>query len=245
MLDECSKKGAITIAIVNDVDSPLAEIAEFVIPMHVGKEEAVAATKSYIAALTVLAQFIAILTKDNVLLEALKILPDRLAEALQDKIWQSVIDEFIDIDRTFVIGRGFGFPIAQEAALKFKETAGIQAEAFSAAEIYHGPFALIRKDHPFLLFAQSDETLDDILNLAAKIIGLGGKSIVLLPQNVLFASEEKDIASLIIKLPKSTHPLLDPIVAIQAFYPLVARLAVARGFDPDRPQFLQKVTETY
>lgn len=235
---------ATTIAIINAEKSPLAKAAKFTIPMHAGEEKAVAATKSFICSLTALVQFIAILTNDKKLKDALEKLPEALENTIQHDHHQKAIDAFKNIDRTFVISRGFGFPIAQEAALKFKETAGIQAEAFSSAEILHGPFALIQKDRPFLLFAQADETLADILQLAQKIKALGGKTILLIPRNLVLPSEEYEVASLTIPTTKSLHPILDPIIAIQAFYLMVAELATIRGFNPDKPQNLNKITET-
>lgn len=244
-MDFMRKHDATTIALVNTEKSPLTKAAQFTLPMHAGEEKSVAATKSFITSLTALAQFTATLINDKKLNTALQLLPETLENTLQHDHHQQAVAIFKNIDRTFVISRGFGFPIAQEAALKFKETAGIQAEAFSSAEIMHGPFALIQKGHPFLLFAQADETLPDILNLAQKIKALGGKTILMIPRNLVLTSEEYEIATLTIPLAKSVHPILDPIVAIQAFYLMVANLAVARGFNPDKPQHLHKITETF
>ena len=171
-------------------------------------------------------------------------LPETLQSFVFDDQLREAVETFKDVNCTFVISRGFGFPIAQEAALKFKETAGIQAEAFSSAEIMHGPFALIRKDQPFLLFAQSDETLEDILNLSHRIQNLGGKTVLMIPKNLIQKHEQKEIATLTIPLPKSLLSILDPIVAIYVFYILVAKLAIARGYNPDQPKHLQKITET-
>lgn len=243
-MEEARKKGATTVAIVNDTDSPLANFAEFVIPLHAGKEKAVAATKSYIASLAAIAQFAAIFTKNQSLLQSLKQLPAILEESLNMKEnWNNAIAKFSNVQKTLVIARGFGYPIAQEAALKFKETASIQAEAFSSAEVLHGPFALIEKGHPYLIFAQNDASLKGTIELMEKIKKLGGKSILALAENCI-TDELRCLAHLILRLPISINPILDPIVIIQAFYPMVAKLAVARGYDPDSPTNLQKVTET-
>lgn len=238
------KHDATTVALVNTEKSPLSKAAKFTIPLHAGEEKAVAATKSFIASLTALVQFVAILTDNHQLKEALKKLPECLDSIINKDNLSNTIEAFKNIDRTFVISRGFGFPIAQEAALKFKETTGIQAEAFSSAEILHGPFALIQKNHPFLLFAQSDETLEYILNLSQKIKSLGGKTFLMIPGNLIHKTEEYENASEVILLPKSLHPILDPIMAILKFYLFAGELAIARGFNPDKPQYLQKITET-
>ncbi|MCL5260069.1 MAG: SIS domain-containing protein [Gammaproteobacteria bacterium] len=245
MLEMARETGAVTVAIVNHTDSPLAKAAEFVIPICAGEEKSVAATKSYILSLSALAHFTAIFSKNTQLLLELSKLPKCLCMALSDHRFASALTEFKNINRTFVIARGFGFPIAEEAALKFKETASIQAEAFSAAEIMHGPFTLVKKNHPYLLFAQNDVTLNGILDLSKRIKKLGGKPFLVIPESLIKKEELASLATFIIPLPESLDPILDPIVAIQAFYPMVAKLAVARGFNPDAPENLNKVTETF
>lgn len=245
MMEVARSMGAITVAIVNEIDSPLAKIAEFLVPLHAGKEISIAATKSYIASLSALVHLVSIAAENQKLFSALQNLPKALAEVLKYS-WDEAISEFKNVNRTLVIARGFGFPIAQEAALKFKETCSIQAESFSAAEVLHGPFALIKKNHPYLLFAQDDASLFGTLELAKKIQSLGGKSILALPlNNNISQSELHDYATIILKMPHSLHPILDPIMIIEAFYLMIAKLAVARGFDPDSPENLQKITETF
>jgi glutamine---fructose-6-phosphate transaminase (isomerizing) len=245
MMEVARKNGAITAAILNQTNSPLAEIAEFVIPLWAGPEQAVAATKSYITSLTAVAQFVAILSNNIKLQSALRKLPSILEETILADGWEKAIDLFKNIEHTLIIARGFGFPIAQEAALKFKETAAIQAEAFSAAELMHGPFALIKKDHPFLLFAQNDANLDGVLELVKKIKNLGGKTVLVIPKGLRDLKELTQLATLLLPLPESLDPILDPIVTIQAFYPMIALLSLARGRNPDVPQNLKKVTETF
>ena len=245
MMEVARNDGAITVAIVNDTNSPLAQTAEFLVPMYAGEERAIAATKSYITALSALAQLTAVYANNKKLLADLMQLPAILAQAL-DLSWTDAVAEFSNINTTLVVARGFGFPIAQEAALKFKETSAIQAEAFSAAEILHGPFALIKKNHPYLLFAQIDATLAGTLELAKKITALGGRVILAIARNApIPPAELKKIAAVILPLPHSLDAILDPIMTIQAFYPMVAQLAVARGFNPDSPENLKKITETF
>jgi len=244
MMQAARAAGAITVAIVNHVTSPLAEIAEYVLPLWAGEEKAVAATKSYIASLTVLTQLVAFWANDEALQAALEKLPETLTVALSDGHWAGTVDELKQVSHTLVIARGFGFPIAQEAALKLKETAVIQAEAFSSAEVLHGPFALVQKNRPFLMFAQNDTTLSGNLELAKKIKALRGKVILFIPKNLLSSDELKQIAAWVVLLPASLHPILDPIVAIEVFYLMVEQLALARGYNPDTPANLLKVTET-
>jgi glutamine---fructose-6-phosphate transaminase (isomerizing) len=237
------KKGATTVAIVNEKDSPLTKTARFVLPMLAGKEQAVAATKSYIASLTSLAGITGYWSQDKLLLRGIEELPERLQNVLAMD-WSSALPLFADIESTLVLARGYGFPIAQEAALKFKETTAIQAESFSSAEVLHGPFALIQKRHPYLLFTQNDASIDGIMAIAKKIKAIGGKSIVALFSDNYTKKYLKSVADLVLPLPKTAHPICDPVVIIQAFYVMMARLAVMRGYDPDKPRNLQKVTKT-
>jgi len=243
MMKHAREQGAFTIAIVNDVDSPLAQLAEYVLPILVGQEKAVAATKSYMGSLTNCLHLIACWKQDRVLLEALDQLPDRLTQALKAD-WTAFIDVFKMINRAFVIGRGYGFPIAQEAALKFKETSKIQAEAFSSAEVLHGPFALMQEDYPALLFTQNDAALSSVIEVSKKMTALNGETCLILARNLIDRYASEKVAKHILPLPDSLHPLCDGVIAIEAFYRALVDLAVKRGFNPDQPNHLTKVTET-
>jgi glucosamine--fructose-6-phosphate aminotransferase (isomerizing) len=236
--------GAITVAFVNKASSPLSEAAEYVIPLWAGEERSVAATKSYIATLSVLVHFAALMTGSPELLTALSALPSVLDEAV-GMDWSPAIKEYQQQQNTFIVGRGYGFPIAQEAALKFKETAAIHAEAFSGAEVLHGPFALVQQNFPLLILGQDDVTLPGILNLSKQATQLGAKTLLAVPSNVAKSASLAGVATTLLPLPAALHPLCDPLVAIQAFYVMVARLAVARGLNPDAPLNLAKITRTW
>ena len=143
--------------------------------------------------------------------------------------WSELAERLVDVRGLFVVGRGLGLGIAQEAALKFKETCGLHAEAFSAAEIRHGPLALAGPGFPVLIFRQSDETEDSLEALAADVIARGGE--------VLMAGPP---APGVIALPsEEAHPAIEPMLQILSFYRAVNALAVARGLDPDAPPHSQ------
>jgi glucosamine--fructose-6-phosphate aminotransferase (isomerizing) len=122
--------------------------------------------------------------------------------------------------------------------------ASLQAEAFSAAEVLHGPFALIQKNHPFLLLVQNDVTLPSVLDLADHIYQLGGQPFFAGAKDLPMHSHSTVLNPFRLPLPEALHPILDPLVAITAFYRFAARLALARGLNPDVPPHLKKVTET-
>jgi glutamine---fructose-6-phosphate transaminase (isomerizing) len=231
--------GATTVAFVNAPDSPLARAVDTMLPLHAGEERSVAATKSFIAQLAAGVHVIAAWTEDQSLLAALNSLPAMLLDA-QSKWADASFSDLIDSDRLFVLARGSGLAIAQEAALKFKETCGIQAEAFSGAEVKHGPMALIEDGYPLLIFAPRGPTQSGLLSLATEMRQRGARVL-------LAATPEVRESGIDVELPivPTAHPLLDPISAIQSFYLFVESLSRARGLNPDAPRHLSKVTLTH
>ncbi len=226
-------RGAITAAFVNDIDSPLARSVRYVIDLSAGPEQSVAATKSFIAQLAAGLLLCAAWANDRDLLAALPSLPETLAQAA-DNDWSPAIDAFVDADRLFVIGRGASLAIAAEMALKFKEVCGIQAEAFSAAEVRHGPMALIEAGFPVLVLAPRGPARAELIALADDLRGRGAR--------VLLAASGHANSELPVVL--ATHEVMDNVAIVQSFYPMVEALARARGYDPDQPPHLNKVTKT-
>ncbi|NIF55598.1 MULTISPECIES: SIS domain-containing protein [Burkholderiaceae] len=227
--------GALTVAAVNAPASPLADACEWHLPLVAGPELSVAATKSYIAMLSISAQLVAHWQNDAELLDALNTLPEALERAGRLD-WSMAVNELRGIERMIVIGRGLGLAIAQEAALKLKETSGIQAEAFSSAEVRHGPMELIDRDYPLLVFAPRGPEQAGLLQLAHDMRARGARVLLAAPDDVADAS---------LPLVSTAHAALDPIAAILSFYVMAADLAAARGRNPDAPRHLNKVTETH
>ena len=227
--------GATTAAFVNDPNSPLAKAAQWVFPLHAGREQSVAATKSFIAQLIAGAHVVAAWQDDAALHAALRGMPTVLSAAVATD-WSAGVEALVDADRLFVIGRGTGLAVAMEAALKFKETCAIQAEAFSGAEVEHGPMALIDADYPLLVFAPRGPAQAGLLALAEKMRGRGARVLLAAPAGTPGCN---------LPLVGSTHVELDSISVIQSFYPMVEALSRARGFDPDSPRHLSKVTRTH
>ncbi len=232
-VEAAKRGGAFVIALVNAEDTPLAAIADAAVPLHAGPERSVAATKSYIAALAAVIQLVSEWAKDAELLAALDGAPELLDRAAHLN-WDAAVEVLTPGRNLFTIGRGLGFGIAQEAALKFKETCGLHAEAFSSAEVRHGPMALVTEGFPVLAFAQDDATRPGLEALAADLSRDGAK--------VLLAGAEQSSAIVLPTL--KAHPVLQPVLEIQSFYGMAADLSRARGFDADRPPHLAKVTRT-
>lgn len=231
--------GACTVALVNAEHSPLASAAEHVLPLHAGDERSVAATKSYIAQLVAGARLVAAWQPNAELNDALRALPRALEQAASTR-WDAAVERLREAEQLFVIGRGLGLAVAQEAALKFKETCGIQAEAFSGAEVQHGPMALVGQGWPLLVLAPRGPAQAGLVALARRMHERGAAVLLAVPPGT---PDTHGLQTL--PLVPTAHEDLDAIAAIQAFYPMVEALARARGRDPDRPPFLAKVTRTH
>jgi len=224
--------GAYVVALVNDEGSPLADMADTVLGLSAGVERSVAATKSYIVSLAALAALVAAWAQDAVLQDGVNALPALLPHAFALD-WSAAIGTLRDARNLYVIGRGYTLAVAQEAALKLKETCALHAECFSAAEVKHGPMALVRDGFPIFGFAGSDAAGDDVRATADLFrsrgalvhVANGGEAPGALPAY-------------------GAHPAIEPILQIQSFYRMANSLALLRGLDPDSPPFLKKVTST-
>ena len=225
--------GAYIVALVNAQASPLAQLADDLIPLCAGVERSVAATKSYIASLAAIVHLVANWTRDVQLAAALQQAPELLERAWRLD-WSAAVTHLAPANNLYVVGRGLGLAVAQEAALKLKETCGLHAEAVSAAELRHGPMALVRAGFPLLIFTQNDESRAGVAQLASELAAQGAE--------VLLAGGSAAGATL---LPtEAAHPAIEPLLFAQSFYRMANALSLARGADPDRPPHLHKVTQT-
>lgn len=232
--EAAQQAGARVIAFVNVTDSRLAELADEVVPLHAGPETSVAATKSYIATLSALTHLVEGWTRSKQLGEALERLPGQLEQAWQLD-WQPAVDALTNATNLFVLGRGIGLGIAQEAALKFKETSGLHAESYSAAEVRHGPMAIVAEGFPVLIFTQDDRTREGVDDVVRDFTSRGA---------VVMVSGKKYRGAINLPFVEDVAAATAPIVFIQSFYKMANALALARGYNPDNPPHLRKVTET-
>jgi glucosamine--fructose-6-phosphate aminotransferase (isomerizing) len=226
--------GALTAAVVNVTDSPLAQACDIVLPMAAGPEKSVAATKTFVASLGVLLRLSAAWAEDAALAAAIERLPRRLADAAALD-WAAALSTLEDARSLIAIGRGPTLAIAREAALKLKETCNLHAEAFSGAEVLHGPVALVANRYPVLMFMVGDETAPGLAELATGLVSKGAAV-------YLAGGDEPGAARLPVLAPD--HPEADAVCLIQSFYRLALNLALRLGIDVDHPRHLQKITRT-
>jgi glucosamine--fructose-6-phosphate aminotransferase (isomerizing) len=225
--------GALTAALVNDVDSPLAQASNIVLPMAAGAETSVAATKTFVASLAGLLWLIAAWGDDRTLSAALERLPERLAAATELD-WSAALPILARATSLVTIGRGPTLAIAREAALKLKEGCGLHAEPFSGAEFLHGPVALVSPLYPVALFIPTDAAAAGMAELAADLTRKGAPIVRFGP-----TADANELPAL-----APEHPDTDAVCLIQSFYRLLVALAERRGTDLDAPRYLRKVTST-
>lgn len=233
MTETLTEAGAVTLAITNDVGSPLAKVSAETIPIHAGPELSVAATKTFVTSLVAGLWLLAELKCEDELLAAIRKLPEHLDRATRCD-WTRAAPG-AEITSLFTLGRGPSWAISNEAALKFKETCQIHAESYSSAEVLHGPVSIVGKDFPVIAFAAADAAELAVVEVADQMAKMGA--------NVFVTSERAESA---ISLPvvRTGHWLTDPIASIVSFYGLVEHVAGIHGINPDAPRHLNKVTET-
>jgi glucosamine--fructose-6-phosphate aminotransferase (isomerizing) len=233
--DAANRAGALTLALINDVDSPAARGAQCLLPLHAGAERSVAATKSMIAALVAGAALIGRWVGDDKLENGIAALPALLNEASAPPP-PALVDLIARAKSAFVLGRGSTFAIAAEAALKLKETCAIHAEAFSSAEVLHGPAGVIAPGFLIIAFMPADAAREGMDETLIRLATMGAEIVVV--------DATSPPARSALAVAPAAHPLLTPIVMLHRFYGVVEACAVALGRDPDNPPHLRKVTET-
>jgi glucosamine--fructose-6-phosphate aminotransferase (isomerizing) len=225
------KHGALTLAIVNDADSPVAKTSELVLPIGAGAEHSIAATKTVLLSMLAGAQLVAALARDDDLAAGFRQLPQRLSRSLACD-WTVWADNAARAAAAFVVGRGYGLGCVREIALKVAEILRVPTIGHSAAELRHGPRASISSSTPVLLLRQNDEAataVDDLvkdLNDAKETVFVAGGPAGTLPWI------------------GDGHPVFDPVVMLVPAYRAIEAVARRRGFDPDNPPYLSKVTRT-
>ena len=234
MMRAAGAGGALTCAITNFAESPIATASDHCLPLQAGVEQSVAATKTFVTSVLAGLSLLAEWRQDAALRADIAALPEAFEAAL-NLDWSPLAARLSRAGHAFVLGRGPAIAVSNEAALKFKETCGLHAESYSAAEVLHGPAAIVQAGFPVLALGIDDAALPQMTATVERLVAQGAD---------VFVTQAEVPGAVTLPSVKGLHPLVAPLVMATAFYSFVEGLARRRGFDPDVPPHLRKVTET-
>ncbi len=235
-----NQQGAITVAITNAPDSPLATEAKYHLYCEAGIEQSVAATKTFTTQLYLLAQMAAEWSGDKQMKEELLAIPREISHTFEiaSQI-EAKVERYRFTDECFVLARGINYAISLEAALKIQETTYIRAKAFATSDFQHGPIAMIDGDIPVLIFGPEGPSLKDVSAMAGRLKNANVELIIV--------SNNQDMLSMgntAFPIPETKNDMVSPFYNVVIAQMFACRLAITKGLDPDNPRGLNKVTIT-
>lgn len=243
VVEEGRRQGLLTVAVTNAPASPLAQAADHVLSLGAGEERAVAATKTYTAQLAALALLAVQLASDEEQeerLAALRSMPEAVEKtlALEETIALAA-QRYTYATECIVLGRGYNYATAFEIALKLKELTYVVAEPYSSADFRHGPVAIVERGFPAVVVAPQGAVYPDVLALARELAAREAELILISGQD-----EPLRLARTSLRLPVALPEWLSPFTCIVPGQLLALHVTLAKGYDPDHPRGLKKVTET-
>lgn len=240
VMEEAQKQKSPTLAIINQLDAPMIQFADLVLPLNCGEEKAVAASKTHSAQLLAIAALVATWHNTQELLQDLQPIPEYINQVLDThSIVNSIAQQIKDHNRILIVGRGFTHCTTHEIALKIKELSYISADPYSAADFKHGPIALLEEGFPLIAIAPKGKTFYSMKELIEEVNQNGAETIVVSNDLSLSTQNQK-----FIPLPESLPEWIAPIIAVVPGQLMALCLTLARGNDPDNPRRLKKVTKT-
>jgi glucosamine--fructose-6-phosphate aminotransferase (isomerizing) len=240
VLAEGRRQGALTLAVTNQTDSPLAAQADHVIQLHAGQEQSIAATKTYTASLAALALLSVELDGDAERMQALEVVPQLVADTLAAAGEVAArAERYRYMDTCVVIGRGYNYATAFEIALKLKELTYVVAEPYSSADFRHGPVALVEHGFPVIAVVPDGVSAPELLRFLDQLCERQAELIVISDR-----SDALTQAVTPLPLPAGVPEWLSPVVAVVPGQLFALALTLAKGYDPDHPRGLRKVTLT-
>jgi len=232
--------GAPTVGITNQKGSPIARLAEYSLDCSAGKEESVAATKTFTAQMFLLGLLAIKLSEDPDRARAFERIPEEMSGVLHlaDEIKNKAV-RYCFAEDMIILARGLDYCVALESALKIEETTYIRAKAFAASDFYHGPIAIVDSSLPILVYATAGPELDDMRRMIRKLMEIGA--------NVLVISDDAETCGLgtdFIRLPAAASFLTAPFMSAAIGQLFAYFLSKAKQLDPDNPRLLHKITIT-
>lgn len=241
VLEEGRRQGCMTLAITNAPDSPLAKAAEFVLDMQVGPERAVAATKTYTAELMSIAMLSAALNSQGVQWDALGKVPSWVKQATEhDDAIGAAVERYKYVNHCVVLGRGYNYATAFEWALKLKELCYVEAEPYSPADFQHGPIAMVERGFPVMAMVAAGPVADSLLSMLKELKEQLLAEVLVVSNMTKALSLSKPSFALSNDIPEP----LTPLVGIVPGQLMAYHLTQIKGYDPEKPRTIQKVTET-
>ena len=241
VMEEGRRQGAMSLAITNAPDSPLADVADQVLDVEAGEEKAVAATKTYTAQLMAVAMLSVALSEDAEQEEALSEVSAFTEKALAlDGAIERAAERYRYMSQCVVLGRGYNYATAFEWSLKLKELAYVVAEPYSSADFRHGPIAIVERGFPVLAVAPEGAVLPGMIALLRRLKEEHKAELVVVSND----DAALDLGRTVMQLPKNIPEWLSPLVAIVPAQLFCYHLTRAKGWDTEKPRGLRKVTET-
>lgn len=235
-----NESGAITIGISNNADSPIAKESRYFLNCEAGLEKSVAATKTFITEIFLLARLAAEWSSSNELKNELLLIPENIShmfevsQAIEDRI-----ERYRFMDECFVLARGINYAVSLEAALKIQETAYVRAKAFATSDFQHGPIAMIDKDIPIIIFAPDGPLLNDVCEMIGKLKNGDFETLIISNRKGV-----RDLGSVSFSIPDTANDMISPFYNVVVAQMFACKLALVKGLNPDSPRGLNKVTIT-
>ncbi|HTP03188.1 MAG TPA: SIS domain-containing protein [Anaerolineales bacterium] len=241
VLEEGKRQGCMTLGITNAPDSPLGRAADFVIDIQTGPELGVAATKTYTAELMAVAMLSAALDPKKISWEMLARVPAWLQQTIQhDQTIASAVERYRYMRQCVVLGRGYNYATAFEWALKMKELSYVEAEPYSPADFQHGPIAMVERGFPVMAMVAKGAVAESMIPMLKEL-----RQDLL--ADLLVVSNVEQVLSLAkpsFAIAGDIPEALTPLVGIVPGQLMAYHLTLAKGYDPEKPRTIQKVTET-
>jgi len=241
VLERAREQGARTIGVTNEASSAMARIAEHVFLVHAGREQSVAATKTYTGQLLML-YLLAYALGGRISPEDLERVPEWASQSLslEPQIARHA-ERYRFMDHAVVLGRGLNYANAFEFALKLMETCYVIAERFSSADLMHGPIAMVEQSFPAFLFTPSGVTWAGMREMVEKLAALKAETLLITDRS---NSEARAMGKNVIEVPVALEEIYTPIPYIIPAQVFAASLAAEKGLNPDQPRTISKVTRT-
>jgi len=239
-LELAKSQGGITVSLTNDLESPLAKEANYHLFCSAGEEKSVAATKTFTTQMTSILYFVSEWANHAELKKEVLLLARGIEETIEiNKNIAEVVERYRFMNECFVLARGINYAASMETALKIQETCYVRAKAYATSDFYHGPFAMVDKDMPVLMFLPEGQAYSDAYEMAQKIVGVGADLLV-----VSNMDDALMLGNVGLRIAETSSDYISPFLNVVVAQMFACELSLAKGLNPDAPRALNKVTIT-